>query len=37
MLKLLIVEDNEKLRPALKAGLQDLGSVQVVHDCPTGE
>ncbi|MBK8900625.1 MAG: response regulator transcription factor [Anaerolineaceae bacterium] len=37
MLKLLIVEDNEKLRPALKAGLADLGSVQVVYDCPTGE
>ncbi|MCB8942079.1 MAG: response regulator transcription factor [Ardenticatenaceae bacterium] len=37
MLNLLIVEDNEKLRPALKAGLEDLGSVQVIHDCPTGE
>ncbi|MCA9947274.1 MAG: response regulator transcription factor, partial [Anaerolineales bacterium] len=37
MLNLLIVEDNEKLRPALKAGLEDLGTVQVVYDCPTGE
>ena len=37
MLKLLIVEDNEKLRPALKAGLEELGTLQVVHDCPTGE
>lgn len=37
MLKLLIVEDNEKLRPALKAGLEDLGTVEVIHDCPTGE
>ena len=37
MLNLLIVEDNEKLRPALKAGLEDLGTVAVVHDCPTGE
>ncbi len=37
MLKLLIVEDNEKLRPALKAGLEELGKVQVIHDCPTGE
>lgn len=37
MLNLLIVEDNEKLRPALKAGLEDLGTVNVVHDCPTGE
>lgn len=37
MLKLLIVEDNEKLRPALKAGMEALGTVQVIHDCPTGE
>ena len=37
MLNLLIVEDNEKLRPALKAGMEALGTIQVVHDCPTGE
>jgi DNA-binding NarL/FixJ family response regulator len=37
MLNLLIVEDNEKLRPALKAGLEDLGSITIVHDCPSGE
>ena len=37
MLNLLIVEDNEKLRPALKAGLEEMGSVQVIHDCPTGK
>lgn len=37
MLNLLIAEDNEKLRPAIKAGLEELGSVQVIHDCPTGE
>jgi DNA-binding NarL/FixJ family response regulator len=37
MLKLLIVEDNEKLRPALKAGLEELGAVQVIYDCPSGE
>ena len=36
-LKLLIVEDNEKLRPALRAGMEALGTVQVIHDCPTGE
>lgn len=34
---LLIVEDNEKLRPALREGLQATNQVQVVHDCPTGE
>ncbi|NKQ35341.1 MAG: response regulator transcription factor [Chloroflexi bacterium] len=37
MLKLLIVEDNPKLRPALKAGLDNTGQVQVVYDCDTGE
>lgn len=37
MLNLLIVEDNEKLRPALKSGLEATGEVQVVHDTPMGE
>jgi DNA-binding NarL/FixJ family response regulator len=37
MLKLLIVEDNEKLRPALKSGLDHTGVVKVIHDCDTGE
>jgi DNA-binding NarL/FixJ family response regulator len=37
MLTLLIVEDNEKLRPALREGLQATNQVQVVYDCPTGE
>jgi DNA-binding NarL/FixJ family response regulator len=37
MLKLLIVEDNEKLRPALKNGLEATGAVQVIHDTGTGE
>ncbi len=36
-MKLLIVEDNEKLRPALVSGLAATGQVQVVFDCPTGE
>ncbi len=36
-MKLLIVEDNEKLRPALVSGLAATGQVQVVSDCPTGE
>ncbi len=37
MLKLLIVEDNPKLRSALKSGLEATGEVQVVHDCESGE
>jgi DNA-binding NarL/FixJ family response regulator len=37
MLNLLIVEDNEKLRPALKAGLENTGLVKVVRDCDSGE
>lgn len=37
MLNLLVVEDNEKLRPALIAGLESTGNVQVSHDCGTGE
>ncbi len=36
MLKLLIVEDNLKLRTALKAGLEATGEVQVVYDCEKG-
>ena len=34
---LLIVEDNEKLRPALKTGLEDTGRIEVPHTCPAGE
>jgi DNA-binding NarL/FixJ family response regulator len=37
MIKLLLVEDNLKLRPALKQGLENTGEVQVVHDCGAGE
>lgn len=37
MLKLLIVEDNEKLRPALKAGFAYRKGVAVIGDCPSGE
>jgi len=37
MLSLLIVEDNEKLRPALKAGLAATNQVRVVYDTATGE
>jgi DNA-binding NarL/FixJ family response regulator len=37
MLNLLLVEDNEKLRRALKSGLQASGEVRIVHDCDRGE
>lgn len=37
MLKILLVEDNPKLRPALKMGLEQTGEVEVLHDCNTGE
>ena len=36
MLNLLLVEDNEKLRSALKAGLES-DAVHVAHDCDSGE
>lgn len=37
VLNLLLVEDNEKLRPALGAGLESTGEVRVIHDCGSGE
>lgn len=37
MLNILLVEDNLKLRPALKAGLENTKEVQIVYDCETGE
>lgn len=37
MLNLLLVEDNENLRPALKTGLEATGEVGVAHDCDSGE
>jgi DNA-binding NarL/FixJ family response regulator len=37
MLNLLLVEDNEKLRPALAAGLNATGAVKVMADCGSGE
>jgi DNA-binding NarL/FixJ family response regulator len=33
----LLVEDNARLRQALKAGLEATGKVQVVHACESGE
>ena len=32
-----LVEDNEKLRLALRTGLEATGKVRIVHDCPSGE
>src|SRR6478672_12161529 len=37
MLDLLLVEDNEKLRPALLEGLAATRAVRVVHSCESGE
>jgi DNA-binding NarL/FixJ family response regulator len=37
MLELLLVEDNERLRLALKAGLEASRAVRVVGDCDSGE
>lgn len=37
MLNLLLVEDNQKLRLALRSGLEETGTVHLVHDCASGE
>lgn len=37
MIDLLLVEDNPKLRPALRTGLNATGSVRVSYDCDSGE
>ncbi len=37
MINLLLVEDNERLRPALAAGLSATGALRVVGDCGSGE
>jgi len=37
MLNLMLVEDSEKLRRAMKAGLEATGAVRVIHDCNSGE
>ena len=37
MIKLLLVEDNPKLREALQSGLAAIGTVQIVHACDSGE
>ncbi len=35
-MEILLVEDNERLRPAMKQGLEAAG-IMVAHDCATGE
>jgi len=37
MLHVLVVEDNERLRPALVAGLEQSGAVQIAGACGSGE
>lgn len=37
MITLLLVEDNQKLRPALQTGLEATGEVRVIHACKSGE
>jgi DNA-binding NarL/FixJ family response regulator len=37
MLNLIVVEDNHKLRQALKTGLEATGKVKVIFDCAQGE
>jgi DNA-binding NarL/FixJ family response regulator len=37
MLHTLLVEDNQKLRQALKTGLEDTGQAQIVHTCGSSE
>src|SRR5215212_9462430 len=37
MINLLLVEDNERLRPALAAGLAATGALLLVGDCGSGE
>ncbi|MHB9132810.1 MAG: response regulator [Armatimonadota bacterium] len=37
MLTILLVEDNERLRPAMKAGLEATGAVRVAEACASGE
>jgi DNA-binding NarL/FixJ family response regulator len=36
-IRLLVVEDNPRLRPALAEGLEATGAVSVVHACASGE
>ena len=37
VLSMLLVEDNERLRLALRSGLEETGVVQIAHACDSGE
>ncbi len=37
MIQMLLVEDNERLRPAMKSGLENTDEVRVFADCASGE
>ncbi|NLF64333.1 MAG: helix-turn-helix domain-containing protein [Chloroflexi bacterium] len=37
MMRILVVEDNEKLRPAMVRGLESTGEISVVYACGSGE
>ena len=37
MMRILVVEDNETLRPAMVRGLESTGEISVVHACGSGE
>ena len=37
LLRIIIIEDNLKLRKALKQGLEETGKVSVLYDCDSGE
>lgn len=37
MLRILLVEDNERLRPALARGLEETGEASIVAQCASGE
>ena len=37
VMKLLLVEDNQRLREALRVGLEATGQARVVYDCDSGE
>jgi len=37
MLRILLVEDNERLRPALARGLAETGEAQILAECSSGE
>jgi DNA-binding NarL/FixJ family response regulator len=37
VVRLLLVEDNDRLRQALRSGLEETGMVQVAHACDTAE